>query len=171
MPKNNTRSRKNRRHSPLTVNTSHNVGPTNRRGRGRGGERTRRRNIHSTANNRNIPGTRNRNGNRNNSTKKNYRQQLNKVRKVTNRKTKIISKNPNSVGLRKKLLQRGQMVNVNHRVAVAEEEERLAAAEEAKRLAAEEAEMDEEEEPINFNDNGPVPRFNGPVRRSNSSLF
>jgi hypothetical protein len=176
MPKNN-RSKKNRRPSPLTVNTSHNVGPTNRRGRGR--ERTRR-------NNGKIPGTRNRNRNR--STKKNDRQQLNNVRKATNRKTRIISKNPNSVGLRKKLLQRGQIVNVYQRVAVAEEAERLAAeeaerlaAEEAERLAAEEerlaaeeerlaaeevegkGEMVEIEEPINFN---------GPVRRStSSSLF
>ena len=164
MPNNN--SKKNKRPSPLTVNTSRNVGPTNRRGRER--ERTRRRNKQSTANNRNIPGNRNRNRSR--STKKNYRQQLNKVRKATNKKTRNISKNPNNVGLRKKLLQRGQMVNVYQRVAVAEEAERLAA-EEEERLAAEEAERlaAEEEKPNNFNKNGPVLGFNGPVRRSNSS--
>ena len=154
MPNNN--SRYNRRPSPLIVNTSLNVGPNNRRGRGR--ERTRRRKKHSTANNRNIPGTRNSNRNRNNSTKK----KLNYVRKATNKKTRNISKNPNNVELRKKLLQRGHMVNVYQRVA---------AAEEAERLAAEEAEMAEGEEAINFSARGPVPRFNGPVRRSNSSLF
>ena len=173
MPNNN--SKKNKRPSPLTVNTSRNVGPTNRRGRER--ERTRRRNKQSTANNRNIPGNRNRNRNRNRSrsTKKNYRQQLNNVKNATNKKTKIISKNPNSFGLREKLLQRGQMVNVYQRLA-AEEAERLAV-EEAERLAAEEAERlaaeeeEEEEEPNKFNNNGPVPRFNGPVPRSTSSLF
>lgn len=152
MPNNN--SKKNKRSSPLTVNTSRNVGPNNKRGRER--TRTRRRNNHSTRYNGNVPGTRN----INNSTKKNYKQQLNNVRKATNKKTRNISKNPNSVGLRKWLLQRGQTANVNQRVAAEEEARR---AEEERLAAAEKAEMAKEEELIKFN--GPVPRS------TSSSIF